>query len=34
MKISVNGYKNSLKNKDIEGLSKCCDELYIIGVRA
>lgn len=26
--------KNSLKNKDIKELSKCCDELYIIGVRA
>lgn len=26
--------RNSLKNKDIKSLSKCCDELYIIGVRA
>ena len=25
---------NSLKNNDIKSLSKCCDELYIIGVKA
>ena len=26
--------KNSLANNDIKNLSKCCEELYIIGVRA
>lgn len=26
--------KNSLQNKDIRELSKCCDELYIIGVKS
>lgn len=26
--------RNSLKNEDIKGLSKCCDELYIVGVKA
>jgi hypothetical protein len=26
--------KNTLENKDIKDLSKCCDELYIIGVSA
>lgn len=26
--------KNSLQNEDIKDLSKCCDELYIIGVKS
>lgn len=36
--INTKNYKavlgNSLNNKDIQGLTKCCDELYVIGVTA